>query len=218
MDNYCARDVTCKETSRKRYSYSTNDFVYCYLYLSEFFVKTTKIATFSKVMVCPEFVINYLKKNLLQHLHANKTYFHMRSCAQHLIFITLLGNDLTVSICLCCFIFIARRATTVEQVYVVSGYPKESSPGVLQVAVFVSTGDNKFLSKDVLVVIVEEFRGNLSDALGKRITGWGRLHIDFAKTTESTGSSGKNRVLYYFFAGFAGVVLVLVVFVSVTCW
>ena len=114
----------------------------------------------------------------------------------------------------------SRRATSVEQVYIVSGYPQEStfSPGELLVAVFVSTGGGKFLSKDALFAVVEEFRANLSAALGREITGLGRLHPDFVQATESSGSSGKSNTLYYFFAAFGGALLLLVVCIFVTCW
>lgn len=113
-----------------------------------------------------------------------------------------------------------RRATSVEQVYIVSGYPQEStfSPGELLVAVFISTGGGKFLSKDALLAVVEEFRANLSAALGREITGLGRLHPDFVQATESSGSSGKSNILYYFFAAFGGALLLLAVCIFVTCW
>jgi len=114
-----------------------------------------------------------------------------------------------------------RRATTVEQVYIVPGYPQQNSfvDGEILVALFVSTGDNKFLNKNILLAVVQEFRGNLSRALGKEITGTGRLHLDVVKTTESTdGSSGKSKILYIFFGVFAGIVLILVVCIFVTCW
>ena len=114
----------------------------------------------------------------------------------------------------------SRRATSVEQVYIVSGYPQEStfSPGDLLVAVFVSTGGSKFVSKDILFAVVEEFRGNLSATLGKEITGWGRLHPDFFQATDSSGSSGKSNILYYFFGAMGGALLILAVCVFVTCW
>ena len=113
-----------------------------------------------------------------------------------------------------------RRATSVEQVYIVSGYPQKStySPGELLVAVFISTGGGKFLSKDALFAVVKEFRVNLSAALGKDIAGLGRLHQDFVQPTESSGSSGKSNVLYYFFAAFGGALLLLAVCIFVTCW
>lgn len=113
-----------------------------------------------------------------------------------------------------------RRATSVEQVYIVSGYPQEStfSPGELLVAVFISTGGGKFLSEDALLAVVEEFRANLSAALGREITGLGRLHPDFVQATESSGSSGKSNILYYFFAAFGGALLLLAVCIFVTCW
>lgn len=113
-----------------------------------------------------------------------------------------------------------RRATSVEQVYIVSGYPQEStfSPGELLVAVFISTGGGKFLSKDALFAAVEKFRANLSAALDKEITGLGRLHPDFVQATESSGSSEKSNILYYFFAAFGGALLLLAVCIFVTCW
>lgn len=84
---------------------------------------------------------------------------------------------------------------------------------------FVSTGGNKFLSKHVLLTIVQEFRGNLSSALGgKEITGVGRLHLDVVKATDPPGSSGKTKILYIFFGVFLGIVLILAVCIVVTCW
>lgn len=124
-------------------------------------------------------------------------------------------------ICRCFSILITRREVTVEKVYIASGYPKESSsaPGELVLAVFVSTGGNKFLSKHVLLTIVQEFRGNLSSALGgKEITGVGRLHLDVVKETDPPGSSGKTKILYIFFGVFLGIVLILAVCIVVTCW
>lgn len=83
---------------------------------------------------------------------------------------------------------------------------------------FISTGGGKFLSKDALFAVVEEFRANLSAALDKEITGLGRLHPDFVQATESSGSSGKSNILYYFFAAFGGALLLLAVCIFVTCW
>ena len=89
-------------------------------------------------------------------------------------------------------------------------------------AFFVSTGDNKLLPKNVLFAIVQEpeYKGNLSTALGKEITGAGRLHYDIItfSPTDSSGTSGKTEVLYLFFAVFSGVVVILGLCICVTCW
>lgn len=83
-----------------------------------------------------------------------------------------------------------------------------------------STGENTFLSKNVLVTIVQEFNGNLSSALDREITGVERLKIlDEIQTTESSGGmSGNSLVLYILIGGIAGVVLIMAMCVFVTCW
>lgn len=106
--------------------------------------------------------------------------------------------------------------------YIVAGFPKQSSnsPSDLLVAVFVSTGDNKFLSKNILLKVIEEYQGNLSSALDRKITGVARLHLDVFTfgPTESPGTSGKTELLYIFFGAFCGVMLILAVCICVTCW
>lgn len=83
-----------------------------------------------------------------------------------------------------------------------------------------STGENTFLSKNVLVTIVQEFNGNLSSALDREITGVERLKIlDEIQTTESSGGmSGNSMVLYILIGGITGVVLIMAMCVFVTCW
>ncbi|KAJ7372295.1 hypothetical protein OS493_019739 [Desmophyllum pertusum] len=116
-----------------------------------------------------------------------------------------------------------RRATTAEQVYIASGYPKQSSfaPSDLLVAVFVSTGGNKFLSKNILLNVIQDYQENLSSALGgKKITGVGRLHYEVItfSPTEAPASSGKTQLMYVFFGAFFGAVVILAVCICVTCW
>jgi len=114
-----------------------------------------------------------------------------------------------------------RRAITVGQVYIADGFPKQSSnsPSDLLVAVFVSTEDNKFLSRNTLLNIVIEYQGNLSSALDRKITGVARLNLDLftIRSTES-GTSGLTKLLYIFFGAFFGVVLLAGVCICVTCW
>lgn len=121
-----------------------------------------------------------------------------------------------------CFTVISRRAITANQVYIADGFPKQSSfsPSDLRVAVFVSTGDNKFLSRSTLLNVIIEYQGNLSRALDRRITGVARLNLDVYTfgPTESPGTSGKTKLLYIFFGAFFGVVFLLGVCICVTCW
>ncbi|XP_020603985.1 uncharacterized protein LOC110042936 [Orbicella faveolata] len=115
-----------------------------------------------------------------------------------------------------------RRAITANQVYIADGFPKQSSfsPSDLRVAVFASTGDNKFLSRSTLLNVIVEYQGNLSRALDRRITGVARLNLDVYTfgPTESPGTSGKTKLLYIFFGAFFGVVFLLGVCICVTCW
>lgn len=115
-----------------------------------------------------------------------------------------------------------RRQTSAYQVYIVPGFPKQDphGSGDLLVGFFVSRGENKFLSKNVLFAIVQEpeYRNNLSTALGYQITGVARLHYDFITPTEFSGTSGKTMLLYLYFAGFAGAVLLAGLCIGVTCW
>lgn len=108
------------------------------------------------------------------------------------------------------------------QVYIVPGYPMEDpySPGELLVGFFISVGDGKFLSKNVLYAIVKqsENKETLNTALGYQITGVARLHLDFMKPTEFDGTSGKTKLLYFYFAAFCGAVLLAGLCVGVTCW
>lgn len=115
-----------------------------------------------------------------------------------------------------------RRETTSWEVYIVTGFPKESIniPGDLWIAFFVSTGENKFLSKHYLLSIVQEHQSNLSRVLGKEITGARAFTINEVKTTKSSSgtTSLKSLLLYIFFGAFVGVLLILAVCISVACW
>ena len=106
--------------------------------------------------------------------------------------------------------------------YIAGGFPKQSSnsPSDLLVAVFVSTEDNKFLSRNTLLSIVIEYQGNLSSALDRKITGVARLNLDVFtfRPTESSGTSEKTKLLYIFFGAFFGVVVLAGVCICVTCW
>lgn len=112
--------------------------------------------------------------------------------------------------------------TASYEVYIVPGYPMEDpySPGELLVGFFISVGDGKFLSKNVLYTIVKqsENKETLNTALGYQITGVARLHLDFMKPTEFDGTSGKTKLLYFYFAAFCGAVLLAGLCVGVTCW
>ena len=94
------------------------------------------------------------------------------------------------------------------------------SSGELLVAFFISVGDGKFLSKNVLITLVREPANEeiLNTALECQITGSARLHLDSTKPTESDGTSGKTKLLYYYFAAFCGAVLLAGLCVGVTCW
>lgn len=94
------------------------------------------------------------------------------------------------------------------------------SPGELLVAFFISVGDGKFLSKNVLYTIVEQSanKETLNTALGYQITGVARLHLDSMKPTEFDGTSGKTKLLYFYFAAFCGAVLLAGLCIGVTCW
>lgn len=105
--------------------------------------------------------------------------------------------------------------------YLADGFPKQSSnsPSDLLVAVFVSTEDNKFLSRNTLLNIVIEYQGNLSSALDRKITGVARLNLDvFTIRPTESGTSGITKLLYIFFGAFFGVVLLAGVCICVTCW
>ena len=135
----------------------------------------------------------------------------------------MITNNLLSYCALFCFIVItARRATTADQVYIVSGYPKASliTPSDLLVAVFVSTGDSKFLSKNTLVSVIEEYQGNVSSALERKVTGVGRLHFEVAtfSPTESSAISGKTKLMYVFFGAFCGALVVVALCICVACW
>ncbi|XP_068689225.1 uncharacterized protein [Montipora foliosa] len=114
-----------------------------------------------------------------------------------------------------------RRETTSWEVYIVTGFPKESIniPGDLLIAFFVSTGENKFLSNHHLLSIVQEHQSNLSRVLGKEIAGARAFTLNEVKTTKSSsGTSLKSLLLYIFFGAFVGVLLILAVCISVACW
>lgn len=115
-----------------------------------------------------------------------------------------------------------RRATTADQVYIADGFPKQSSnsPSDLLVAVFVSTGDNKFLSRNTLLDVIIEYQGNISSALDRKITDVARLNLYLFTfgPTESPGTSKKTKLLYMFFGAFFGVVFLVGVCICVTCW
>ena len=106
--------------------------------------------------------------------------------------------------------------------YIANGFPKQSSnsPSDLLVAVFVSVGDNKFLSKNTLLDVIKEHQGNLSSALDRKITGVARLNPDLFTfgPTESPGTSKKTKLFYVFFGAFFGVAFLVGVCICVTCW
>ncbi|XP_078384376.1 uncharacterized protein LOC144666842 [Oculina patagonica] len=115
-----------------------------------------------------------------------------------------------------------RRGITADQVYIASGYPKQSpfSANDLLVAVFVSTGDNIFLSKNILLNVITEYKGNISSALDRTITGVSRLHFEVATftPTESDATSGKTKFMYVFFGAFCGAVIIVALCICVACW
>lgn len=113
--------------------------------------------------------------------------------------------------------------------YIADGFPKQipNSPSDLLVAVFVSTGDNKFLSRNTLLDVITEYQENLSSALDRKITDVARLNLYLSTIgptehtyihTESSGTSKKTKLLYMFFGAFFGVVFLVGVCICVTCW
>lgn len=106
--------------------------------------------------------------------------------------------------------------------YIADGFPKQSSnnPSDLLVAVFVSVGDNNFLSRNTLLDVIKEYKGNFSSALDKKITGVARLNLYLFTfgPTESPGTSRKTKLLYLFFGAFFGVVFLAGMCICVTCW
>ena len=106
--------------------------------------------------------------------------------------------------------------------YIADGFPKQSSnsPNDLLVAVFVSIGDNKFLSRNTLLNVIIEHKGNFSSALDREITGVARLNLYLFTfgPTESPGTSRKTKLFYVFFGAFFGVVFLVGVCICVTCW
>lgn len=119
-------------------------------------------------------------------------------------------------------LILSSDLTASYQVYIVPEYPMEDpySSGELLVAFFISVGDGKFLSKNVLITLVREPANEeiLNTALGCQITGSARLHLDSMKPTEFDGTSGKTKLLYFYFAAFCGAVLLAGLCVGVTCW
>ena len=123
--------------------------------------------------------------------------------------------------CFILFVLIIRRAITAEEVYIASGYPRQStiSPSDLLVAVCVSTGDNKFLSKNILLNVIVENQANISNTLDKTITDVSRLYELFTSSPpDSTVTSGKTKFLYVFFGAFGGAVVIVALCICVTCW